>query len=64
MKEQRKTASMLARLPVILAVTAASYGLPLDTQRLHDAQGARKATSAPAGAVHARLVHERHGSRH
>jgi len=31
MKEQRTT-SILRRVPVILAVTAASYGLPLQSQ--------------------------------
>ena len=64
MKEQSKTASMLGRFSVILAVTAASYGLPLDTQRLNDAQRARTATSGPAGAVHERQMHPRPGSRH
>jgi len=29
---EHKTRSMLQRLPVILAVTAASYGLPLQAQ--------------------------------
>ncbi len=30
---ERKTLSMLQRVPVILAVTAASYGLPLHAQQ-------------------------------
>ncbi len=36
---ERRTASMLQRIPVILAVTAASYGLqlPLSAQRLQQA---------------------------
>lgn len=32
MTQERKTASMLQRVPVILAVTAASYGLQLPPQ--------------------------------
>ena len=30
----KKTSSILQRLPVILAVTAASYGLPVQAQQL------------------------------
>lgn len=63
MKEQRTT-SMLSRVPVILAVTAASYGLPLDTQRLRAATVTGNAMSAPAGALHARPMHQRLTSRH
>jgi hypothetical protein len=32
MTQERKTASMLQRIPVILAVTAASYGLQIPPQ--------------------------------
>ena len=32
MTQERKTASMLQRIPVILAVTAASYGLQVPQQ--------------------------------
>ena len=42
MNEQR-TSSMLQRLPVILAVTAASYGLPMQSHARH--------TPGTAGAV-------------
>lgn len=45
MNEQR-TASMLQRIPVILAVTAASYGLPAQAARTTPAQGV--SNTAPA----------------
>ena len=32
---EHRTSSMLQRLPVILAVTAASYGLPMQAQARH-----------------------------
>jgi hypothetical protein len=46
---ERKTASILQRLPVILAVTAASYGLPLQAQTHRSAQPQQVAAKqAPA----------------
>lgn len=46
MNEQR-TSSMLQRLPVILAVTAASYGLPMQSNARHSPA----ASNAVAGAA-------------
>ena len=50
MKESR-TPSMLQRLPVILAVTAASYGLPLQSQahRVDQARQSQSSTSSQGG---------------
>ena len=49
MNNTSKTSSILQRLPVILAVTAASYGLPAQAQ-------SQRSTAAPAssqaGATH------------
>ena len=45
MSEKTRPATMLRRLPVILAVTAASYGLPLPAQ-----QAARQMTNVGAKA--------------
>jgi len=41
-----RTTSILQRVPVILAVTAASYGLPLQGQRRE--MGLRNASAGPA----------------
>jgi hypothetical protein len=46
MSEKTRPATMLRRLPVILAVTAASYGLPLPAQ-----QAARQQTNLGAKAA-------------
>ena len=58
--KERKTAAMLQRLPVILAVTAASYGLPLHAQQAN-ARGAAagKSMSRPAANDSERPMHER-----
>ena len=50
---EQKTSSMLQRLPLILAVTAASYGLPMQSHARHSPNMAGKAVagataSAPA----------------
>ncbi|HWI83205.1 hypothetical protein [Ramlibacter sp.] len=46
-----KTLSMLHRMPVILAVTAASYGLPVQAAQLASQRSAVKdAISRPAAA--------------
>lgn len=57
---ERKTISMLQRVPLILAVTAASYGLPLHAQA-HQARGANvgKSVSRPAAADADRPMHDR-----
>ena len=47
---ERKNATMLQRLPVILAVTAASYGLVSQAQGQH-AQRDSRARQAMAGAA-------------
>jgi hypothetical protein len=48
---ERKTSSMLQRVPVILAVTAASYGLQLPVQigRIGNAQTGVASTSTANG---------------
>lgn len=45
---ERKTASMLQRLPVILAVTAASYGLQLPVHAGKPAATSSRVASAKA----------------
>jgi hypothetical protein len=58
-----KTLSMLQRVPVILAVTAASYGLPLQAQatqmRGATAQSVSRSAAAAPAAPAARLVRQR-----
>jgi len=57
---ERKTMSMLQRVPVILAVTAASYGLPLQAQTQHArGAGVGKSVSRPAAADADRPMHDR-----
>jgi hypothetical protein len=48
-----RTTSILKRLPKILAVTAASYGLPLHSrgQRLHAAAQGRRSAASHNGAA-------------
>ena len=54
-----KTMSMLQRIPVILAVTAASYGLPAQAAQTTHARGAsNQAVSRPAAAT-ARIAQPR-----
>lgn len=56
---QHRTTSILQRLPVILAVTAASYGLPTQAQPGRSTTGMGHATCAAAGAsAHDRAVRE------
>lgn len=50
MNETTRTASMLQRVPVILAVTAASYGLHVPAQVMR--------WSSPSTASAQRIVHE------
>lgn len=50
MNEQR-TSSMLQRLPVILAVTAASYGLPMQSHARHSPGTAGKAIAGAAASA-------------
>lgn len=47
---ERKTMSMLQRVPVILAVTAASYGLPLQAQPSAQRSAGKEPISRPAAA--------------
>lgn len=63
MNEQR-TPSMLGRVPMILAVTAASYGLPLEAQVQRDRTDRGKAMPARSGVTHARPTHKRLVSQH
>lgn len=49
--KENKTRSMLQRIPMILAVTAASYGLPLQAQAASPRGEVRQAVSRPAPAV-------------
>jgi hypothetical protein len=57
---ERKTISMLQRVPVILAVTAASYGLPLQAQAQHvRGAAAGKSVSRPAAFDSERPMHDR-----
>lgn len=46
--KERKTASMLQRLPVILAVTAASYGLQLPVHAAKQSGSSSRVASAKA----------------
>lgn len=56
---ERKTFSMLQRVAVILAVTAASYGLPLQAQAAAQrSASAGESMSRPAAAHSARRIHE------
>ncbi|HEY1226869.1 MAG TPA: hypothetical protein VGF26_06060 [Ramlibacter sp.] len=48
---ENKTSSMLQRLPVILAVTAASYGLQLPVSAAARPAGAPKAQNSKTHAV-------------
>jgi hypothetical protein len=50
-----RTTSILQRLPVILAVTAASYGLPPQAQAPRSSKAARGARSGAAAAASHRL---------
>jgi hypothetical protein len=43
-----RTISILQRVPVILAVTAASYGLPLQSRGPRQEMGVRNASAGPA----------------
>lgn len=63
--KERRTTSILQRLPVILAVTAASYGLPLQAQA-HAQRGASsaKTMSRPAAATSERPLHDQRLVRH
>jgi hypothetical protein len=51
---EHRTTSILQRVPVILAVTASSYGLPLES-RAHRAEGSRMHDPA-SGRTAARAV--------
>ena len=51
---EHRTTSILQRVPVILAVTASSYGLPPESQA-HRAEGPRMRDPAP-GRASARAV--------
>lgn len=55
---ERKTPSMLQRVPVILAVTAASYGLPLQAQTTAQ-RSVGNSVSRPAAADAERPMHDR-----
>lgn len=57
---ERRTTSMLQRLPLILAVTAASYGLPLQAVQAHASRAATtgKSVSRPAAAASQRPWHD------
>lgn len=48
--DERRTMSMLQRVPVILAVTAASYGLPLQAQTTAQRSAGKEPISRPAAA--------------
>jgi hypothetical protein len=54
---ERKTLSILHRVPVILAATAASYGLPLQAQTTQRIVG--HSLSRPAAADSERPMHNR-----
>ena len=57
---ERKTLSMLQRVPVILAVTAASYGLPLQPQTMSQrSSSVGNSMSRPAAADSERPMHDR-----
>ena len=45
---EQKTSSMLQRLPLILAVTAASYGLPMQSHARHSPGTAGNAVAGAA----------------
>ena len=53
---ERKTSSMLQRVPVILAVTAASYGLQLPPQVARTGQAATSSARAPGTAAGAHVL--------
>jgi hypothetical protein len=55
---------MLQRVPVILAVTAASYGLPLPVQAQRARTGRGNAASGCAGLTHELRAHQRLASQH
>jgi hypothetical protein len=55
---ERKTLSILHRVPVILAVTAASYGLPLQAQTTAQCIVGHS-LSRPAAADSERPMHDR-----
>jgi len=56
---ERRTMSMLQRVPVILAVTAASYGLPLQAQSATQRSAAKEPISRPAAASSHAPRHDR-----
>jgi hypothetical protein len=60
MNERRTTISILQRLPLILAVTAASYGLPLQSAHAAIQRGANagKSVAKPAAATSQRHWHD------
>jgi hypothetical protein len=51
---EQRTPSILGRVPVILAVTAASYGLPLEAGAQRSRAGSVQAGCARAGVAPAR----------
>lgn len=55
--KERKTMSMLQRVPVILAVTAASYGLPLQAQPTGQRSAGKEPISRPAAASSHAMQH-------
>lgn len=56
---ERRTISMLQRMPVILAVTAASYGLPLQAQSAAQRSAGKEPISHPAAASNPPAQHGR-----
>jgi len=56
---ERETVSMLQRVPVILAVTAASYGLPLQAQAAAQRNAGQESISRPAATAGHDLQHRR-----
>jgi hypothetical protein len=59
---ERRTISILQRLPLILAVTATSYGLPLQSAQAAAQRGASagKSVAKPAAATSQRAWHDQH----
>jgi hypothetical protein len=57
---ERRTIAILQRLPLILAVTAASYGLPLQSAQAATQRGASagKSVAKPAAATSQRPWHD------
>jgi len=56
---ERRTMSILQRVPVILAVTAASYGLPLQAQSATQRSAGNEPISRPAAASSHAPRHDR-----